>query len=161
MFDRRTNRISRTAPPVIAAEKDLYAFTGADGSTHRDIETNLFKLVDGPIRPILQKITTRQNLSDKDLDDLSLFVGFLRVRTPAGIDEIDQAARGFANKVNPFLSKDYVQERIENYERDAGQPLGMAADEIVEMFASERYEIAPERGHLLVLMSEMGLKLVS
>jgi hypothetical protein len=92
---------------------------------------------------------------------LSLFVGFLRVRTPAGIDEIDQAARGFANKVNPFLSKDYVQERIENYERDAGQPLGMTADEIVEMFASERYEIAHERGHLLVLMSEMGLKLAT
>ena len=161
MFDRKTNRISLTAPRVIAAENDLYAFTGADGATRRDIETNLFKLVDGPIRPILRKIATRQDLSEKELDDLSLFVGFLRVRTPAGIDEIEQAARGFANKVNPFRSREYVQERIENYERDTGQPLGMTADEMVEMFTSERYEIVPERGHLLVLMCEMGLKLAT
>ncbi|HYM12367.1 MAG TPA: DUF4238 domain-containing protein [Bryobacterales bacterium] len=159
MLDRKTSRISLTAPRVIASEKDLYAFTGADGTTRRDIETNLFRLVDGPIRPILRKLAARQDMSEKELADLSLFVGFLRVRTPAGIDEIEQASRGLANRVNPFRSKEYVEEWIKNYERDTGQAVGMAADEIVEVFTSGRYQIVPERGHLLVLMCKMGQKL--
>ncbi len=161
MFDRKANRISATAPKVIASENDLYAFVGADGATRRDIETEFFKLVDGPIRPILRKLAIRQVVSDKELDDLALFVGCLRVRTPSGIDEIDQSFRGFVDKMHPLRSKEYVEERIKTYEQDTGQSLGMTADEIVEMFTSRRYEVVPERGHLLVAMCELGTTLAT
>lgn len=159
MFDRTTNRFCATGPRAIAAENDLYAFIGADGSTHRDIETDLARLVDGPIRPILKRIAARLIVTDKELADLSLFVGFLRVRTPSGIDEIDQALRGVANKTNPFLSREHVTERLRKYEQTTGSVMPLTADEIVEMFSSGRYEIVPERGHLLVGMCEMGLTL--
>ncbi len=156
MFDLKTGSASLTAPRVTALEKDLYAFPGRDGTTHREIETELFGLVDRPIRPIIGKLAARQQVTDRELDDLSLFVGFLRVRTPSGIDEIDQALRGIATKTHPYRSKANVEERLKEYERDAGKPLGMTADEIIEALTSERYEIAPERGHLLVAMCEAG-----
>lgn len=98
-------------------------------------------------------------MTDKELADLSLFVGFLRVRTPSGIDEIDQALRGVADKTNPFLSAEYVTDRLRKYEQETGRALGLTADEIVEMSSSGRYEVVPERGHLLVGMCEMGLTL--
>ena len=161
MFDRKTNRISATAPRVIASEKDLYAFIGSDGTTRRDIETQFFQLVDRPIRPILRRLEARHDWSVKELDDLALFVGCLRVRTPSGIDELDQVFRGLADTMHPYRSKEYLEERIKTYERDTGKSLGMTADEIVEMFTSGRYEIVPERGHLLVAMCEMGTTLAT
>ncbi len=146
-----------STPKVVAFENDLYAFTGVDGTTNRGIENDLFRLIDTPIRPVLRKLADRQNVSDSELDQVAQFVGYLKVRTPTGIDEIEQAYTGVLNKTNPYLSKEYVEERKRSYERETGTELGMEADEIVAMFTSEQYELGPERGHLLVLMCETGL----
>jgi hypothetical protein len=157
MFDRKTDRITMSAPKVVAFENDLYAFTGADGKTNRGIESDLFRLIDTPIRPVLRKLEAQQDVSDSELDHVAQFFGYLRVRTPTGIDEIEQAYSGVLNKTHPYRSKEYVEERKRIYERETGTALGMEADEIVAMFTSEQYELVPERGHLLVLMCEMGL----
>lgn len=159
MFDRRSGRLTPSAPKAIACKNDLYAFTGADGTTKRDTERELFGLIDRPIRPILQKLTNHQHVSDSELDQVAQFVGYLKVRTPSGIDELEQAYTGLLNKTHPYRSKPYVEAAIKRYESESGKASDLGADEIVAMFTSERYELAPERGHLLVLMCEMGLKI--
>ena len=156
MLDRHTGRLSRCHPKVLAFQNDLYAFKDKNCKINRTFERDFFGLVDRPLRRLVERVRTREPLTDEELIHVALFAACLRVRTPTGIRELDEVARAYAKRMNPLQSKEYVEERLRTQERESGEAISTTADDIVEMFASGRYQIAPDRGHLLSEMCKMG-----
>jgi len=157
VFDRRTSEYRYLAPKRIAAHKNLYTFEDADGRVRQDIETKLFQLIDAPVRPILSAIEAGLRPKDDDLDALALFIGYLRLRTPGGLHEIEDGYIQSLKLTNPFLSEHSVAKMIQGYESESGERFEMSAQEIVERFSSGELELRPAAGHIVSIMAETGL----
>lgn len=82
IYDRKENRFRRDQPVNTGVIGKYYTFDTASGEESAAVEEFLAQWVDTPAKNAIDKIVRGGPLSARERSDFSLFLSFLRVRTP-------------------------------------------------------------------------------
>lgn len=145
-FDMRTGKSSRTNPLNMVKERDLYTMEDPpEGKKATFIENPILSDVDGTYARLLKSILDK-SISDEGRKDLSVFLGYLRSRTPSYFKVIDGMSRDFLAKeiyekilkdplkLQAALEANFDMSSVEGFTAQAGELLSIEKDGVLKIF---------------------------
>lgn len=145
-YDMRTENSSKTKPLNIVKERDLYTMdVPPQGRRATFIENPILSGVDGTYARLLEKVLDR-NISDEIRKELSVFLGYLRSRTPSYFKVIEGMSRDFLAKeiyesilrdplrLQEALEADFDVSSLEGFTAQAGELLSIKKDGVLSIF---------------------------
>ncbi len=143
VYAKRGDRLVAASPRDVAVEKDYHTVTRNDGVKDRHSIEDTFADLENRAAPIVQKILSRQPLSDEDREIFVVFVAQLLLRVPARRDEtgrmmasmLEHMAKTFASERESFHA-DYRR-----FQKETGNNSTVDVEEIRQFILSEDCEL--------------------
>ena len=161
-YDRAKQQYLRLPPKVIAAENDFYSLPTEDAKARTIIEDMLAKLVEGPVAPVIKKLTTAYRPTQTELEHLAMFVSFQRVRVPGAHAQINTAMKEFGEEFtrSSFATRERVEAGCEAMRRATGEALDVDPEELVEFVQNGQWDLSIGRHAILAMMLDQALEMV-
>ncbi len=161
-YDRVKQQYLRLPPKVIAAENDLYSLSTADAKARTSIEAMLANLVEGPVVPVINKLTPAYRPTQTELEHLAMFVSFQRVRAPGAHEQINTAMKEFGKEFtrSSFATRERVAAGFEAMRRATGEVLDVDPEKLVEFVQNGQWDISIGRHAILAMMLDQALEMV-
>ncbi len=147
LYDRRTQRYTKTHPRVICCENNLYTID-PEGVEDCRIETQCLSQIDGDAITAIRQLGKGVQLDRDWMESFSIFIAFLITRTPAYRALITQnyQATGEEYLRIGFTDVDRARQLLENYQRETGDRAdGVTAKSLVDAVVG---------GHLHISVTE-------
>ena len=160
-YDRVKQQYLRLPPKVIAAENDLYSLSTADAKARTSIEAMLANLVEGPVVPVINKLTPAYRPTQTELEYLAMFVSFQKVRVPGVLEQINTAMKEFGKEFtrSSFATRQRVAAGYEAMRLETGEALDVDPEKLVEFVQSGQWDISIERHAILAMMLDLAVEM--
>lgn len=145
-YDMRTGNSNKTNPLNLVKERDLYTMdVPPEGRKATFIENPILSYVDGTYARLLEKVIEK-NISDEVRQELSVFLGYLRSRTPSYFKAIEGVSRDYLAKeiyegiikdplkLKEALAADFDVSSVEAFTAQAEKLLSIEKDGVLSIF---------------------------
>lgn len=119
LYDRVENAYRDQTPLNTTTIGHYYTFTDQEGRRRFDLEY-LMSDYEGKAAPILKKLSQREEISDEERSDMSIFIAMLGFRIPDQIDSLKSANGEMIKKISRMMfgnldqAKKIIRENPEN-----------------------------------------------
>jgi hypothetical protein len=137
LYDRKTQRYTKTHPRVICCENELYTID-PEGLKDRRVESKFLSSVDGDAITTIRQLERRERLDRDWMESFSIFMALLITRSPAfrkmTIQNLE-AMHAEYFRIG-FTDVERARHLLEEYRKRSGDPAkGITAESLVESVA--------------------------
>lgn len=153
IYDREQNVFRQQTAMNTAVKKHYYAIEQEDGEKNLELEKH-FSEIEGKAKLIIDKLISKQQISDEEKIILSVFLAYMNFRVPDFEKSVNKLHEHILRKANAlmFANEERAQQTIDQYKADTGDDSEMNAAELVEFQKSGKYEIEIHRNASLEMM---------
>lgn len=158
-YDRANQRCLPLHPKVIAAENDFYSLPSEDARTRAIIEEMLANLVEGPVAPVINRLTSTYRPTQVELEYLALFVSFQRVRVPGIHQQMETVMKEFAKDFTRFslATRERVAAGFDAIRRETGEDVDVDPEDLVQFVKNGQWDIDIGRHAILRMMLDQAV----
>ncbi len=162
VYDRKTNQVRRQTPINTAVQTHYYSVENEDGEKNTEIESFLSQ-IEGLTKPIIQKVSNKEEISLEDKEILSSFLGFLMNRVPDFEKSVNKMKEQVVKKVSDMVFSDekHAKSIMNRYEKGTGNKIEISAKELVDFHKRGEYTIEIHRNESLRLMLDLSFKIAN
>ncbi|MDM0022107.1 DUF4238 domain-containing protein [Variovorax saccharolyticus] len=145
LFDQKENEVRLQQPVNTAVIGHFYTMEDEQGRQRFEIEEMLSK-VEGAAKPVIDKLTARESITDQERADLAAFVALAAMRTPARVDNIQKMMGDAMRQVNKVMFSNTRQvktqlQRHPEYQNLGDDEMNKQAKDLVAFVQGGEYEI--------------------
>jgi hypothetical protein len=157
VYDRKTNQVRRQTPINTAIQSHYYSVEDEDGEKNTEIESFLSQ-IEGLTKPIIQKVSNKDEISVEEKEILSVFLAFLMNRVPDFEKSVDIMEGHLVKKLSDMMFSDenLTQSVMDRYAKETGNKIEMSAKELVDFHKRGAYTITIHRNESLRLMLDLS-----
>lgn len=162
VFDRDCNEYRQQTPKNTALKQHYYTAETASGEKSTEIE-ELLSLVEGQAKVVIDKLVSRQAITDEEKEELSVFVAFMMNRVPSFEKSANEMHEKLIRRMGELMFADEarVQSMMDERERETGEKPGVSAKELVTFYKDGEFEIEIHRNQSLRLMLSLSVDLAN
>lgn len=165
VYDFKTGDYRLQTPINTGVRSNYYSFLDNTGEKDRSTIEDFFSKIEQPAKKAIEKLDTRQKLSNEDLEWLACFTAFQITRVPH-FEQVqnnmeEQLRRAITKKA--FSSRPVVKNFLEQMNKDKGRNYDTSAktvDRIIETVQNDQYEIIFPRSYNIGKTIDTGYKLI-
>ena len=157
VYDRKTNQVRRQTPINTAIQSHYYSVEDEDGVKNTEIESFLSQ-IEGLTKPIIQKVSNKDEISGEEKEILSVFLAILMNRVPDFEKSVDIMEGHLVKKMSDMMFSDEKRTKsvMDRYEKETGNKIEMSANELVDFHKRGAYTIKIHRNESLRLMLDLS-----
>lgn len=160
VFDREANQFRRQTPKNTGLKYHYYTVQDETGQNDTRIEA-LLSQIEGRAKEVLSKLSSRNEISSEEKEELSIFVAFMMGRVPKFEESVNDMQSRLIRHITELMFSD--EERVESIMREREEETGEAPDvtakDLVEFQKGGNYEILIHRNESLRLMLDIGMRM--
>lgn len=162
VYDRKMNQVRRQTPINTALQTHYYSVENEDGEKNTEIESFLSQ-IEGLTKPIIEKVSIKDEISVEEKEILSVFLAFLMNRVPDFEKSANKMEEHFVKMMaNMMFSDEKRAESIMNrYEKETGNSKEITAKELVDFHRRGAYTIKIHRNESLRLMLDLSFDIAN
>lgn len=160
VYDRDKNEYRQQHPKKTAVINYYYSVIDKDGNKKVEVESKL-DMRENDAKHIIDKLDNRTQITHDEKEALSVFVGFLRNRTPEFERTHNHAIGEMIKKTNKlfFDSEERVKSLLKRYETDKGEKVTVSPQDLIDFAKKEQYGVILPRERSLIAMLKLSEKM--
>lgn len=157
VYDRKTNQVRRQTPINTAIQSHYYSVADEDGEKNTEIESFLPQ-IEGLTKPIIQKVSSKDEISVEEKEILSVFLAFLMNRVPDFEKSVNIMEGHLVKRMSDMMFSDEKRTKsiMDRYEKETGDKIKLSAKELVDFHKRGAYTIEIHRNESLRLMLDLS-----
>ena len=162
VFDRERSEYRQQTPKNTALKQHYYTVESSDGEKNTQIE-GLLSLIEGRAKGVLEKLTSRLEITIEEKEEFALFTAFMMNRVPVFEKSVNELQEGLIRRIGNlmFADEERVQQMINERESETGEKPEISAKELVAFYQSGEFDIEVHRNESLRLMLSMSTELAN